>query len=104
MKKENYHFKRISLRKDTIYRIYCTKSYDMPVLKIKFKYADVVHSSDSVSDFEYRFENEESVLEAHYKLIHLLNHSKDSDFIDIGRICDEVKNEVNQKIGFVDEK
>lgn len=104
MKKENYHFKRISLRKDTIYRIYCTKSYDMPVLKIKFKYADVVHSSDSVSDFEYRFENEESVLEAHYKLIHLLNHSKDSDFIDIGRISDEVKNEVNQKIGFVDEK
>lgn len=49
----------------------------------------------NVADFDDCFNNKESALEAHSRLIELLNNSKDDDFIDIGKICDEFKIDIN---------
>lgn len=98
MQKEKITFKRVSLRKDTIYRIICLNGWgEVPTLRIKYKLCDVT-KNENVTEFDYLFNNKESVLEAHSRLIELLNNSKDSDFIDIGKICDEVKRDINNSI------
>lgn len=93
MEKETFIFKRISLRKDSICVIRCKKMYDSYGLIIDYK-----RNNNDLYEFDFEFKNKESALQAHTKLIALLNKSKDDDFIDIGNICDEVKNNINNKI------